>query len=229
MLSIARSRLTLAVHSIFFLLNALGVLFGTVYNINTPDLYENNAHHATGWVATCIISVQLLISLLSINPGRKKKTRLLVAEREPFLPLPMANIPHQRLSPYTDHCERRDVEAENERPLLHNTHNISSTVSRRLSEEFGKPASEDTVDNESETSLSHCPRSLCNSHLFGYFSTRFASRLPTLLFKILAVLRRIIDRTILPLGFICLLTGGVTYTGIFVSCRAQELQLQGGC
>ena len=224
MFSIARSRLTLAVHSIFFVLNALGVLFGTVYNINTPDLYENNAHHAIGWVASCIISVQLLISLLSISPRRTKKARLLVDEREPF-----PNIPDQRLSPYTDHCERSDIEPENERPLLHNTHDISSTASRGSSEELDKPVFEDSTDNEFETSLSHCPTFLRNIHLVSYFSTRFPSRLPTLLLKALAVLRQMIDRAILPLGFVCLVTGGVTYAGIFVSGRTQELQLPAEC
>ncbi|KAK5228786.1 hypothetical protein LTR99_010201 [Exophiala xenobiotica] len=215
MFSIARSRLTPAVHSIFFVLNTLGVLFGTLYNINTPDLYENNAHHTTGWMATCIMSVQLLISLLSINPGRKKKTRLLVVEREPFLPLSMANIPQQPLSSYTDHRKRSDTEPENERLLLHSTHDASSTASRRSSEDFEKPASEDSVDNEPGTSLSHCPTFLCNRRMVGYLSTRLPSRLTTLLLKTLAVLRQIIDRTILPLGFVCLVTGGITYAGIF--------------
>jgi hypothetical protein len=224
MFSIARSRLTPAVHSIFFVLNTLGVLFGTVYNINTPDLYENNAHHATGWVATCIISVQLLISLLPIKPRRRKETRLLVVEREPFLPLSMANIPQQRLSSYTDHRKRSDTESENDGPPLHSTHDASSAASRRSSEDFEKSESEDSVDNEPRTSSSHCPTFPLNRYMVGYLSMRFPSRLSTLLLKTLAVLRQIIDRTILPLGFVCLVTGGVTYAGIFVSRRAQELE-----
>ncbi|KAI5289930.1 hypothetical protein KEM54_002853, partial [Ascosphaera aggregata] len=52
MLSIAKSKHTLPVQFIFLVFNAFGVLLSVIYNASTPDLYENNAHHKMGWIAT---------------------------------------------------------------------------------------------------------------------------------------------------------------------------------
>ncbi|KAG7149277.1 putative membrane protein C3B8.06 like [Verticillium longisporum] len=63
MLSLARSRYTLASQSVFLAFNALGVLVGAIYNAATPDLYPNNAHHKAGWVFTWISLAQVCIGL----------------------------------------------------------------------------------------------------------------------------------------------------------------------
>lgn len=52
MLSLARSRYRLTAQLVFLAVNGGGVLLGTVYNANTPDLYPNNAHHKLGWIVT---------------------------------------------------------------------------------------------------------------------------------------------------------------------------------
>ncbi|GAM42685.1 hypothetical protein TCE0_044r16897 [Talaromyces pinophilus] len=55
MLSIAHSRYTVPVQLVFLIINAIALLFGIIYNTSTPDLYENNAHHKVGWIATWVI------------------------------------------------------------------------------------------------------------------------------------------------------------------------------
>ncbi|KAG7106629.1 putative membrane protein C3B8.06 like [Verticillium longisporum] len=68
MLSLARSRYTLASQSVFLAINALGVLVGTIYNAATPDLYPNNAHHKAGWAFTWVALAQLP-TMVSIDIG----------------------------------------------------------------------------------------------------------------------------------------------------------------
>ncbi|PNH27736.1 hypothetical protein VD0002_g10084 [Verticillium dahliae] len=74
MLSLARSRYTLASQSVFLAFNALGVLVGAIYNAATPDLYPNNAHHKAGWVFTWIALAQVCIGLF----GRTTRTILIL-------------------------------------------------------------------------------------------------------------------------------------------------------
>ena len=55
MLSIARSRhYIIPAHMAFIAANGLGIFLSVAYDAQTPDLYENNAHHKMGWVFTWI-------------------------------------------------------------------------------------------------------------------------------------------------------------------------------
>ncbi|OAA54800.1 integral membrane protein [Niveomyces insectorum RCEF 264] len=72
MLSLARSRYTLPVQLAFLATNAGGVFFSVVYNASTPDLYPNNAHHKVGWIATAVVSAQVVVGLLARIAGAMK-------------------------------------------------------------------------------------------------------------------------------------------------------------
>src|SRR5271165_1620251 len=95
MFFIARSRLTLLVQFIFLFLNALGLLFGGVYNNSTPDLYPNNAHHRLGWLLICIICAQTCMALLHAYTRRPEDTRY-VDERAAFIPISTRAIEEHR-------------------------------------------------------------------------------------------------------------------------------------
>ena len=62
--SIAGHRYALVVRSIFLALSGLGLVFGIIVNTKTADLYEGNAHHTIGWLATGIVAVHALIDVL---------------------------------------------------------------------------------------------------------------------------------------------------------------------
>ena len=64
MLSVARSRYTNFSQFVFLASNALGLVTGVIYNANTPDLYQNNAHHKIGWIATWIMSAHTVVGFL---------------------------------------------------------------------------------------------------------------------------------------------------------------------
>ncbi|KAK4935160.1 hypothetical protein LTR10_023723 [Elasticomyces elasticus] len=206
MFSIARSGLALPVQFCFCVIHALGLLFGTIYNVKTPDLYRNNAHHTIGWVASWIISVQVLTNLLSVVQKRREKSRNASGgvERQPFLPSSMANRSRQGMSSYANHHASTETEPGS-----------SSIRSTRSSEDLEKPSPQDNYDSQSEASSSYRPSFPRSSSLLTSFPVRLRSKLPAWLSRALSVFDAIVTRTILPLGFVGLVSGGVVYTGIF--------------
>ncbi len=95
MLSLARSRYTLPAQLVFLSANGGGVLFSAIYNASTPDLYPNNAHHKVGWIATWVVSAQVVIGLLARVAGALKGkdsssgNGVSSSERRAFIPVSM--------------------------------------------------------------------------------------------------------------------------------------------
>src|ERR1700761_575897 len=80
MVSIARSRYTILLQFCFFALHSLGMTVGTIYNANTPDLYENNAHHKMGWIFTWISLAWILLSVVNMYTSKRRNGRLSISE-----------------------------------------------------------------------------------------------------------------------------------------------------
>ena len=210
--SVSRSRYTLPVQLAFLLLNGLGLVFGTIYNVSTPDLYENNAHHTVGWVATWVVTVQVIISMLFLYSGRTEKNRISSDERGAFIPI--ANT-EGTMSPYRDYRWSGDSGHGSETSLR----SASPTDPRRLSRP--EPELED-VEEDSEGLLVPVPPSQPPSRFRIRVVDRFLSAsvpglFSTRLLKTADLAYDIIDWTILILGFVALMSGGVVYAGIFVS------------
>jgi hypothetical protein len=214
MFSVARSRFALPSQFLFLVCNALGLLVGIIYNSQTPDLYENNAHHKIGWIATWVISAQVVMSLIFAYAGRGERGK--AYEQAAFLPVPtdeMAANPH----PYPSgihHAYRwsRDSGQGTER-------NSSSLHSRPSSPSCSSPSEEyDTFEKPEQVLEKPAPRGWLHGTVLGRF---FASRVPRLVssrvLRILNVVYLVIDRIILPFGFVAIASGGVTYGGIMVS------------
>jgi Domain of unknown function (DUF2427) len=227
MLSIARSRLAVPTQLLFLALNGCGIFFGIFYNVNTPDLYENNAHHKIGWIATWVVTAQVAMSMLFAFSGRRKKEDTAApAERAAFLPISVeAMAQHQQLhnpQGYKDIRWSRDSGQGTERASSSlQSRDMSPTDATRTREDYGrelhqKPEPEDD-DNEDQEERPHR-----RSFLHNIFAHKFLERRVPVLFsqrtlKVLEAVYNGIDCIILVLGFIALVSGGVTYAGIFVS------------
>ena len=215
MFSITRSPLALPTQLLFLVLNGLGVVFGTIYNVNTPDLYENNAHHRIGWIATWIMTAQAVMSLLFLYSGRSKKIQASSHERAAFLPVSLeAMTDRNNAPPYSDYRWSGDSGQGTERSSYHNSRDTSPTDMSR----YAKPEAE--PEDEDDDGSDHAPRLrgfLRNTFMDKYLAQRIPSILSHRLRKALEAVYEGIDRTVLVLGFIALLTGGVTYGGLFVS------------
>ncbi|PLB50190.1 hypothetical protein P170DRAFT_354717 [Aspergillus steynii IBT 23096] len=220
MLSMARSRYALVSQFFFLVLNALGLLVGIIYNSQTPDLYENNAHHKIGWIATWVISAQVIMSLLFAYAGRGESDSASY-ERAAFLPVSTDEMAE---SPTTypngiHHGYRwsRDSGQGTER-------NSSSLHSRPSSPSCASPSDECDTFDKPELDVDEKPAP-ARGWLRSTFVDRFlASRVPGLVsgraLRILNGIYLVVDRLILQFGFVAIATGAVTYGGIM---RGNEI------
>ncbi|OJJ40305.1 hypothetical protein ASPWEDRAFT_102709 [Aspergillus wentii DTO 134E9] len=218
MLSVARSRFALPSQFVFLIFNAFGLLVGIIYNGQTPDLYENNAHHKIGWIATWVVGAQVFLGLIFAYAGRGE-TNATSYERAAFLPLStdetIDNLNTYPTGPRHDYRWSGDSGQGTERnsSSLHSPGSPSCESSEDY-DGFEKP--EEQIDPEPSK-----PRGWLHNNFFGRF---LASRVPGLVSS--RVLRGfnfvylVIDRIILPFGFVALVTGGVTYGGIM---RSREI------
>ncbi|GAD96896.1 hypothetical protein PVAR5_5561 [Paecilomyces variotii No. 5] len=201
LLSAGRSRLALPLQFLFLVFNALGLLFGIIYNNQTPDLYKNNAHHKIGWIVTWAISAQVAMALIFAYAGRgeSQQAQSRSFDRAAFLPVA------------TDEHENR-WSGESSRGI-----ELSSSIRSSSSPSFEPQAEYDGSQKPEEL----YPKP---SGLSGWFYSSIVDRLP--LKRISGILSKrvlrifsnvydVIDRIILPFGSIAIATGAVTYGGIF--------------
>lgn len=232
MFSIARSRYTLPTQFVFIATNALGVLFSTIYNANTPDLYPNNAHHKLGWFVTWVLSAQVLVSLLGRLAGAFQKiggsTSVDAAERHSFIPVSQTAMDeHHRLhGPGYDSVYRHSNDsAQGTEPNTESlrSHSFSSTPDTLTSptaeyhahKEF---AGDDDDDDDVEADLSAMPR----SGPVRNFAVRVGSKISSRAWRVLIFGYNFVDRTSMILGFITLATGIITLARFFVSEQSED-------
>lgn len=196
LLSTGRSHLALPSQFLFLVFNSLGLFFGIIYNNQTPDLYENNAHHKIGWIVTCVISAQVVLALIFAYAGRgeSKQSQWRSFDRATFLPV--ATDEH-------DYHSSGESSQGVEPSSSSRSPSLSYCESQAEYDGFEKP-------------LFHPLRGWLHSSIVDRFLLK---RIPRIfLNRVLHISNRVydvIDRIILPFGFIAIVTGGVTYGGIF--------------
>ena len=198
MLSISRSRYTSLSHFVFLALNAFGLLVGIIYNENTPNLYENNAHHKIGWIATWIMSAQAIVGLI------RHYTRAGV----PAKSLPFARYEPLKDSDFANEYRWSHDSGQGTEPGSPETHPTTPAELDHNSQRDSYQA--ETEDHEEKLGL------LSNSAMDRYFMRKFESIASSRILRILSVPYNVVDRSILFLGYIALTTGVVTYGGHFV-------------
>ncbi|KAE8361457.1 hypothetical protein BDV27DRAFT_166965 [Aspergillus caelatus] len=203
-LSIGRSRLALPSQFLFLFFNAIGLLFGIIYNSQTPDLYENNAHHKIGWIVTWLICAQVVLALIFAYAGRgePKQSQSRSFNHATFLPI--ATDEHEPLYP-----TRAVHEYRWSRDSGQGTEPLSpSCVSQTEADSYVKPEE------------LHPKPSGLRDWLYSSLVHRFPLKcMPGMISnRVLCsfnIVYNVVDRIILPFGFIAIATGGVTYGGIF--------------
>ncbi|KAK1753509.1 protein YTP1 [Echria macrotheca] len=219
MLSLARSRYTLAAQFLFTAVNAVGVLLGIIYNTSTPDLYPNNAHHKLGWIVTWVVGAQVTIGLLGWAAGVLSRKSGDAHERQSFIPVSteaMAEHESQFDSPYrysNDSGQGTERHTESLR-----SHSLSSGADsppiamrdvplRDARKEYGEGDGDDDV----EAHLPMFPRSGAARSVIQRVAGMVSSRF----WKFFMFAYNFVDRTILPLGFIAFCTGVITFGRFF--------------
>ncbi len=207
MLTLAQSPFRLPVQFGFLVLNALAVFFSILYNANTPNLYEGNAHHGFGWVVTWIVGVQMLLAL--INAYAQSGKSLSLAEgrdggKEEYSPLNAEELYKKESYSYSDSGQGASI-------------GRSGTGSATS---LPQPPTAPTADHRdfNDVLLAPAPQSFGSRYAFGSYLARIDSMLNTLsslTLRILGFAENFINRTILLLGYAAILTGIATYGGLF--------------
>lgn len=220
MLSLAKSRYTLLAQFVFLATNALGLLLGTIYNAKTPDLYPNNAHHKIGWIITWLVSAHVLISLLGWVSGAVKGQGWSTArEHQAFMPL------------------STDADADHSHQIHDNHHRYPSLYRNSNDSGQGTEPNTESLRNSSVSSLGgdgdsplHSPHKeyddqedddfeavpLHTPARAGAFAKKAAAVVSSRVWKYLDIGYKVIDRIILPFGFVALATGVLTFGRFFV-------------
>ncbi|KAI1147354.1 hypothetical protein F4825DRAFT_437586 [Nemania diffusa] len=220
MLSIARSRYTLAAQFLFLLTNVIGLTVGIVYNANTPDLYPNNAHHKLGWLVTWVIGAQVLVGLVgrvagtirrSSHQGRGKE------EEQSFIPVSIeAMAEHHRMHQdmfSSQYRESNDSGQGTER-------NTESLRSASLSTMIGHESPIELSDRrrqyeDDEEDLPFKPAEMQSSSASQALLAKLTTKISDKAWNIIMFGYGFVDRTILILGYITLCTGLITYARFF--------------
>lgn len=205
MLSIARSRYTLALQLAFAATNATGVLLAVIYNASTPDLYPGNAHHKLAWVATAVAGAQLAISVLGHVAGVMRRR---APDEDAYVPLSAASMAErERLqgSEFRGPCDRLSNDSgQGTEPRTESLRSgsLSEGASPRLSKEYDESDLEDGP-------VMPAPRERLA------FLRRATDKISGRVWKGILLAYNIIDRTILVFGFVVFCTGIVTYGRFF--------------
>ena len=213
MFSVARSRLTIPSQLVFLVLNGIGIFLSAVYNRVTPNLYENNAHHKMGWAGTWIALAWALMGMVKSYSEKNEK-----GFANPYRPVTTEAIDeHQRLGePYSPGAYRWSDDSE--RDTEHNAETLCQS-SRSNSWQAGDNMTHDYKahryeDNDEDLEEAEKHGFLGNSAVDRFFSRHSPRIASGRGLKVLSVLYTILERVMLPLGFVAAANGAVTYGGI---------------
>jgi hypothetical protein len=224
MFSLARSRYTLPSQLIFAAIHALGLALGIAYNSNTPDLYPNNAHHKLGWIVTVVIGGHIVHSLLSRVAGPLRRAlggsdAHADQELRTFIPMTTsAMVEHQRLQAGQVHPLNRhsnDSGHGTDRTAESMRSNSVSIIAEEADAalEEGRKSSDEDDDVFKDVAVGSGRGRRWHRGYDGKVAARFSSWC----LRVFSIWFLVIDRLILPLGFITLCTGIATYGRFFVS------------
>ncbi|KAK4452065.1 protein YTP1 [Podospora aff. communis PSN243] len=221
MLSLARSRYTLAAQFAFATANGAGLLLGTVYNASTPDLYPNNAHHQLGWIVTWVVGTQGVIGLLARVAGVFSPKSGLAGrshECQSFIPVSTEAMAEHESRFSRDYRFSNDSGQGTERRTesLRSHSSSSGTESPAipmrdvpLRKEYEVPHDDDDGDFET-----HIPKAL-GSGAAGSALRKAAGMISSKVWRGFMFAYNFVDRSILMLGFIAICTGVITYGRFF--------------
>ena len=216
MFSVARSRLALPVQLSFLGAHSVGLLLGTIYTNQTPNLYENNSHNKLGWIVTWIVVGQCIIGVIklatSIVASRNSRND---DEQARVLPISIDAMAQHRPSHGLRSPDPYRYSDDSGHFTASRSHSMSS--SQDPSEEEQQKLYESTAThNDEDASLTekHGLLSCPEVERIARYVSAFMSRRTM---RVLDFAHDVVDRGILLLGFITFIAGAAVYGGAFVS------------
>lgn len=218
MLSLSRSRLTLFTRSSFLGLNAVGILFGRIHSIKTPELYANNSHNRLGWVVTCIVLLQCVVGSVRIYAPPTRDHLSEVEERAALIPTSAEALDRRQ----NGHATRTLQQYRYSHDSGHGTEPGSSrshSISSLQGSEDEPIKCEETQEPDFGARYHEKQRA---PPTVGRFLSRVHGLLPNRVWRIVDFFYETADRVILLLGFVTIVSGIVVYGGVFVSVSSSR-------
>lgn len=218
MLSVARSRLALIVQLSFLGLHSVGLLLGTIYTSNTPELYKNNAHNKIGWIATCMVVAQCAIGLLKLAASLGHAHEPGEEERAAFLPISVETLAHHRHAQvlrtprphrYSHDSGHYTASESSRSQSISSMPDQNEEQQRKLHEYEDAHAGVEADYTEKQSSLGNAK--------FQGVASRITAKLSKRAMRVMNAVYNAIDCISLLLGFVAILSGAVVYGGVFVS------------
>lgn len=206
MFGIGRSRWAFLAQLSFLAVNGLGLILGSVYNRKAPNLYEHTIHNGVGWVATLLILARCIMEGIKDHGLQGEGSETSVKEQMAFLPVPSEALEEQHLIGqyrYSHDSGQGTEPASRDHSM--NSSRRSEDKPQELEERKGESEPDFTVDDRSF-------RNFSARRLFLYA----LPYLPNQFSRIMVRCNVVLDWLILPLGFIVVTSGIVTYGGAFV-------------
>ncbi|KPM38551.1 hypothetical protein AK830_g8026 [Neonectria ditissima] len=217
MISLARSRYTFVLQLIFLTTNALGLLLGTLYNAQTPDLYPNNAHHKLGWIVTWIVLAQVLVTAVGWFARSTTQTGSnLSRDTRTFLHVPSNAAYESQCRPGYDYLSSHPYRMSDDsgQGTDPNTGSLRSNFISSLDGVDDVPLeNQENEYDDDEEGLEDMPhfRSSPANTFRRYIGEVVTSRG----WNYISFGNRVIDRIILPFGFVVFTSGLVTFGRFF--------------
>lgn len=216
MLSVARSRLALAVQLSFLGLHSVGLLIGTIYSAKTPDLYENNAHNKLGWIVTWIVVAQCIIGIVRLAVKLKESQEVDAEKQDAFLPISTEALAQHHQATYSTDEYRYSRDSGHFTASEASRSQSISSIHDHEEEEQQKLLEYQNQDADTDAKYMEKQGFLGNSKA-QCIASRLAARMSQRTTKGLVAAYKVIDCVILLLGFAAIVSGVVVYGGVFVS------------
>lgn len=193
----------------FSSVNGLGLLLGRIYQARIPDLYKGNMHGPLGWALSVILLLQCVIGAAQAYASVGVVEKTSSEEHEAFIPISVeAMVHHQAM-----HGRNERDQFRFSRDSGQGTEpEFSSSGSVNSSEGEPRKFEEDTMSANGNGRSDNYPRSVFRWTLLGKSRMRSSRML-----RIVTRLSDLIDFSILPLGFVAIISGLAVYGGVFVS------------
>ncbi|EGX96541.1 hypothetical protein CCM_01198 [Cordyceps militaris CM01] len=215
MLSIAKSRHAPAVQFVFAAVNAVGVVLSAVYDASTPDLYPNNAHHKIGWIITWVSSAHVFVTFAGRFVNARNISILNGSYQilHPFLAL-SGHGPAQNTQANYYRQQGCSPDDSGHGTVSQSPSARSSSVSTICADDTRFQSENSKEHGEDNDEFEHLPLS----------ATAFPIKPPIVkmtrivshsVWKFVQLWCRVVDRVILPFGFVALTTGIVTFARFF--------------
>lgn len=177
-----------------------------------------------GWVVTCIVLVQCIIGAMRPYAGPKNDSLSKLEERAALIATSAEALDRHQNSHTSQTLQQYRYSHDSghgTEPGSSRSHSISS-----LHGSEDEPLkSEETQDPDLGVRYHEKPRAIYASTI-GYLLSRIHGVLPNRVLRTMGLFHQIVDRVILLLGFLTIVSGIVVYGGVFVSISLSGAQDQ---